>query len=264
MTNLSRSGHTPILHTHQLGVHYEDRSAIRDLTISLNPSETISVLGPNGAGKSTLLKVFAGMIPPSHGSVSFKGEKLTGPHKQITYVPQRTGADWTFPISVLECTMLGLAPDRPRWRSFSRKDRDRAMHSLGQVGMSHLANAQIGALSGGQQQRVFLARALVTCGDVLLLDEPFTGVDIPTQELLVDLFNELRHRGTTVVYATHDLQQAATTSDTVILLNETLVAEGSPADVLTEHVLRTAFGGQVIIVNAADTSARTPFETITR
>lgn len=260
MTHPSRSGHPPILRTQDLGVHYENRSALRDLTISLYPSETISVLGPNGAGKSTLLKVFAGMIPPSHGSVSFKGDKLTGSHRQITYVPQRAGADWTFPISVLECTLLGLAPDRPRWRPFSRKDHDQAMHALQQVGMDHLANAQIGALSGGQQQRVFLARALVSCGEVMLLDEPFTGVDVPTQELLVELFEKLRRSGTTIIYATHDLQQAATTSDSVLLLNETLVAEGAPADVLTEHMLRTTFGGQVIIVNATNATVKPPLE----
>lgn len=264
MTQQSRSGHTPILSTQQLGVHYENRSALRDVTISLYPSETISVLGPNGAGKSTLLKVFAGMIPPSHGSVSFRGEKLTGSHRQITYVPQRSGADWTFPVSVLECTLLGLTPDRPRWRPFSRTDRDQAMRSLEQVGMDRLANAQIGALSGGQQQRVFLARALVSGGDVMLLDEPFTGVDIPTQELLVELFEKLRSGGTTIIYATHDLQQAAMTSDTVLLLNETLVAEGPPAEVLTEQVLRTTFGGQVIIVNTAGATALSPREALTR
>jgi ABC-type Mn2+/Zn2+ transport system ATPase subunit len=242
----------PILSATDLSVHYEERSALRDITLQISPGQTISLLGPNGAGKSTLLKVFAGMIPPSHGSVEFDGEPITSANECITYVPQRSGADWTFPISVLEATLLGRARSRTRWRPFSRDDRDRAMHALRQVRMEHLAKAQIGALSGGQQQRVFLARALLSCGRVLLLDEPFTGVDIPTQEMLVELFERLTNDGTAVIYATHDLQQAASTSDRVILLNEHIVAQGSPREVMTEPILRKTFGGQVIVVHASE------------
>jgi ABC-type Mn2+/Zn2+ transport system ATPase subunit len=245
----------PLLTARVLSVHYEERSALRDITLDFYPGRTVSLLGPNGAGKSTLLKVFAGMIPPSHGSVQFAGTPLSGAHKSVTYVPQRTGADWTFPISVLEAALLGLSRARPRWRPFSRRDRDQAMHALQEVKMDHLAAAQIGALSGGQQQRVFLARALLACGRVLLLDEPFTGVDIPTQEMLVELFERLRNDGTAVVYATHDLQQAASTSDEVVLLNGHIVAQGSPAKVMSEKILRTTFGGQVIVVHAGSTSA---------
>jgi ABC-type Mn2+/Zn2+ transport system ATPase subunit len=246
------SQHAPILSASDLSVHYEERSALRDITLEIAPGQTVSLLGPNGAGKSTLLKVFAGMIPPSHGSVEFDGEPITSANECVTYVPQRSGADWTFPISVLEATLLGLARSRSRWRPFGRSDRERAMHALQQVRMDHLANAQIGALSGGQQQRVFLARALLSCGRVLLLDEPFTGVDIPTQEMLVELFERLTNDGTAVIYATHDLQQAASTSDRVILLNEHIVAQGPPREVMTEPILRKTFGGQVIVVHASE------------
>jgi manganese/zinc/iron transport system ATP- binding protein len=258
----SRTHRTPILSTGELAVHYDNRSALRDVTLEIYPGETVSLLGPNGAGKSTLLKVFAGMLPASHGAVTFEGRTLDGPHALVTYVPQRAGADWTFPISVLEATLLGLAPSRSRWRPFSREDRDRAMTSLAQVGMDHLSSAQIGALSGGQQQRVFLARALLACGKLLLLDEPFTGVDVPTQEMLVDLFETLRRNGTAVVYATHDLQQAARTSDRVLLLNERVIADGPPRDVLTESLLRQTFGGQVVIVTAP-APEREPQEALT-
>ena len=258
-----RTDHEPILTARELSVHYGDRSALRDVTLDIYPGRTVSLLGPNGAGKSSLLKVFAGMIPPSHGSVEFEGAPLSGTHDCVTYVPQRTGADWAFPISVLEATLLGLARSRSRWRPFTRRDRDQAMQALQQVKMDHLAHAQIGALSGGQQQRVFLARALLACGRVLLLDEPFTGVDIPTQEMLVELFERLRNNGTAVVYATHDLQQAASTSDEVVLLNVHIVAQGAPADVMTEQILRTAFGGQVIVVQANTISAPTREEALT-
>lgn len=249
-TPIMNNNHSPILAAHDLSVHYEDRSALREISLTIASGQTVSLLGPNGAGKSTLLKVFAGMIPPSHGEVFFASKPITSSNEAITYVPQRSGADWSFPISVLDATMLGLARSRSRWRAFNRNDREQAMHALTQVRMDHLANAQIGALSGGQQQRVFLARALLSSGRVLLLDEPFTGVDIPTQEMLVDLFERLSSEGTAVVYATHDLQQASNTSDHVVLLNENIVAQGSPHDVMTEPILRQAFGGQVIVVHA--------------
>jgi len=148
--------------------------------------------------------------------------------------------------------MLGLATKRSRWKPFSRQDRDIAMNALKQVRMDHLASAQIGALSGGQQQRVFLARALMACGDVLLLDEPFTGVDVPTQEMLVGIFHELSQRGATVIYATHDLQQAARTSDRVLLINGDLIAYGSPSVAMSHDALQRTFGGQVVVLRAPD------------
>lgn len=243
---------TPIVQTHDLAVHYEDRSALRSVSLSIFPGETLGLLGPNGAGKSTLLKVIAGMLPASHGTVTFRGERITGAMPCITYVPQRTDADWTFPISVMDATLLGLAPNRSRWKPFSKKDRELAMHALEQVRMDDLAMAQIGALSGGQQQRVFLARALLACGDVLLLDEPFTGVDVPTQEMLVEIFDDLRRHGTAIVYATHDLQQAARTSDRVVLINGDVIAYGTPAEALNHDSLQRTFGGQVVVLRAPD------------
>lgn len=242
----------PIVQTHDLSVHYEDRSALRGVNISIFSGEILGLLGPNGAGKSTLLKVIAGMLPASHGSVTFRGEKITGAQPCITYVPQRSDADWTFPISVMDATLLGLAPTRSRWKPFSRSDRERSMHALEQVGMADLASAQIGALSGGQQQRVFLARALLACGDVLLLDEPFTGVDVPTQEMLVGIFDDLRQQGTAIVYATHDLQQAARTSDRVVLVNGDVIANGPPAEALNHDSLQRTFGGQVVVLRAQE------------
>lgn len=251
----SATDHRPILSARELSVHYGNRPAIHDISMDILPGRTVSLLGPNGAGKSTLLKVFAGMIPPSHGTVTFEGRPLTGAHGSITYVPQRSDAEWTFPISVLEATLLGLARIRSRWRPFTRDDRSRAMHALQQVGMDQLAGAQIGALSGGQQQRVFLARALVDCGRILLLDEPFTGVDIPTQEMLVELFRSLGDHGTSVIYATHDLQLAVNTSEHVVMLNERIVARGTPGEVMTAEILRKTFGGNVVVVQGSHATA---------
>jgi len=139
---------------------------------------------------------------------------------------------------------------RPRWKPITSADREAAFAALGQVGMQHLAGAQIGALSGGQQQRVFLARALVQGGDVMLLDEPFGGVDAPTQDLFLQLFAQFRASGKTVLFATHDLAQAAASSDRVMLVNRRLIAFGPPREVLTDTTLRATFGGQAILVPA--------------
>lgn len=239
-----------VLSCTHLTVHYDNRSALRNVDLTVNSGEILALLGPNGAGKSTLLKVLAGMIPPSHGEVHFNDSPLAGPLREITYVPQRSGVDWKFPISVLECVLLGLVGTRSRWSAFGKSDKALAMAALADVGMDHLAHAQIDALSGGQQQRVFLARALMSGGKVLLLDEPFTGVDVPTQEMLVEILGSLRARGTAIVYATHDLMQAARTADMAVLLNGEIVANGKPRDIFTDEHLRSTFGGSLITLES--------------
>ncbi|HEX5498151.1 MAG TPA: metal ABC transporter ATP-binding protein, partial [Thermomicrobiales bacterium] len=213
------------------------------------------LLGPNGAGKSTLLRALAGLLPPTHGFVRFHGAVVAGPNRRVVYVPQRTGVDWSFPISALDVALMGRALTRPRFAPIPRRDRDDALDALAQVGMRRLAHIQIGQLSGGQQQRVFLARALMQAGEVYLLDEPFTGVDVPTQQLLVALFDQLRDEGKTIVYATHDLALAAASSNRVLLLNRRLVAAGPPDVVMTAANLQAAFGGAAILPVAAGAAA---------
>ena len=248
----------PALTTHNLSVHYGNRPALEEVSITIQPGEVVGLLGPNGAGKSTLLKVIAGLVLASHGSCLFQGEEIRGARPGITYVPQRSGADWTFPISVLDAVLLGQARFTPRWRGFGAAERDRALEALRHVEMERYASVQIGALSGGQQQRVFLARALLSGGAILLLDEPFTGVDIPTQELFVSLFADLKARGTAIVYATHDLGQARQNSDVVMLVNRRLIAAGSPAEVFTSLTLQEAFGGKVILIDRPVEDVREP------
>ena len=237
----------PVLSADHLSIHYGSRSALNEVTLHIAPGTVTSLLGPNGAGKSTLLKAFAGVVPPSHGIVRFRGSVVRRPHPDITYIPQRSAAEWTFPISVMETVLLGLARRAPRIRGFNREERAQALQALEHVGMRPLADAQIGALSGGQQQRVFLARALVTYGDLLLLDEPFSGVDVPTQDLFLELFEDLRARGVTIIFATHDLSQAAHSSDRAILINNSVIADGTPSTVLNETVLSRAFQGRIMV-----------------
>ncbi len=235
------------LETEALSVHFGPRSALENVFVRFGPAETVALLGPNGAGKSTLLKTLAGMLPPTHGAVRFDGRPVRRPNPAVVYVPQRSGVDWGFPIAVLDVALMGRALRRPRLAPLGPRDRAAALAALDRVGMRHLAHVQIGQLSGGQQQRVFLARALLQDGEVLLLDEPFAGVDVPTQELLVAIFGALRDAGKTIVYATHDLAQAAASSDRVLLLNRRVIADGPPSAVMTAEALRAAFGGEAVV-----------------
>jgi manganese/zinc/iron transport system ATP- binding protein len=237
---------------HNLSVHFEQRSALSEIDVVVNRGETVSLLGPNGAGKSTLLRVLAGLLPPTHGRVTLLGSEITGPNLAVTYVPQRNSVDWTFPLSVLDVVMMAMRGRITRLRPFGQEARRLALDALSQTGMEQFAGVQIGQLSGGQQQRVFLARALLQNGEVYLLDEPFAGVDIPTQQLLVTLFNRLRDTGKTIIYATHDLAQAKASSDRILLLDRRVVAEGSPAEVMTTANLHATFGGLFVVPTDID------------
>ena len=240
------------IQTQGLSVHFKNRSALKDVDLSLSPGETVALVGPNGAGKSTLMRILAGILPPSHGRVLVDGVELHGPNPCIIYVPQRSAVDWTFPIDVTEVVLLARRKARSRFLPFGDRDREAALEALRQVGMERYAGVQISRLSGGQQQRVFLARALIQNGDVYLLDEPFTGVDVPTQEIVVEVLHDLAARGKTIVYATHDLYQAFRSSDRVILLNRTVIADGPPSDVAIEANLRATFGGRASIFDLVD------------
>ena len=237
---------------HGLSVHFEDRPALTDINLALHPGEIVALVGPNGAGKSTLMRVLAGILAPSHGQVLIDGADVSGPDPCIIYVPQRSAVDWSFPIDVIGVVLLARRAARSRLLPYSQADRRAALDALQKVDMDEYAPVQISRLSGGQQQRVFLARALVQDGDVYLLDEPFAGVDIPTQEIVVGVLQNLAAHGKTIVYATHDLHQAFRSSDRVILLNRRIIADGPPDQVATNEHLRSTFGGSSSIFELLD------------
>lgn len=241
-----------LIETRDLSVHFEDRSALSSIDLTLTPGEIVALVGPNGAGKSTLMRVLAGILAPSHGHVLIDGKEWHGPNPCIIYVPQRSAVDWNFPIDVTGVVLLARRTARSRLLPFGDADRAAAFEALEAVDMGRHASVQISRLSGGQQQRVFLARALLQNGDVYLLDEPFSGVDIPTQEIVVGVLQELAAHGKTIVYATHDLYQAFKSSDRVILLNHSIVADGAPGEVATEENLRATFGGRSSIFDLID------------
>ncbi len=242
----------PVVKLSHVSVLYNGgQPALVDVSFELAPGERVAIVGPNGAGKSTLLKVIAGILSPTTGELEVYGHGPGG-HDCIGYVPQRTQVDWNFPVSVAEVVLMGRVAKIGLFRQASRADRQVARESLAQVGIADLADRQIGELSGGQQQRVFIARAIAQEAALLLMDEPLTGLDSPSQEAIFTILDALRMRRMTVLVSTHDLHLAADRFDRLMLLRGQLLGLGSPAQVLTAANLRLAYGTQMAVIETPE------------
>lgn len=239
----------PVLEIHDLTVSYERKPVLWDIDLSIPKGSLVGIIGPNGAGKSTLIKAVMGLLPLSSGYVKLMDKNLDEVRDKISYVPQRESVDWDFPISVFEVVLMGRYGKMGLMRRPSKKDKEIALQSLEQVGMSAFASRQISQLSGGQQQRVFLARALAQEADLYLMDEPFVGVDAATESAIITLLREMREAGKTVVVVHHDLQSAAEYFDWVVLLNMRLVASGETKTTLTTALLEETYGGRLTVLS---------------
>jgi manganese/iron transport system ATP-binding protein len=241
----------PTLELVGVSVAYDGTPALRDVSLRVQRGEQTAIVGPNGAGKSTLFNVITGILKPQHGSVRIYGSGPRG-HICVGYVPQRNRIDWRFPVTIADVVMMGRIGKIGLFRRPSRDDWQQVDAALRQVDMADLAQRQIGELSGGQQQRVFLARALAQEAELLLLDEPLAGLDLPSQDAILRVLTTLRDRGITVLIATHDLNQAAERFERMVLLNGSVIAQGAPAQVLTAANLARAYGGQLHLVHTAE------------
>lgn len=241
----------PILDVRHVSVHYGGRIALENVTFHLHVGERIAVVGPNGAGKSTLFKVVSGVLQPNGGEVTISGSQPTV-HSCIAYIPQHSQVDWNFPVSVADVVMMGRSAKLGPLNWPKIHDWGFVNHALETVEIANLANRQIGQLSGGQQQRMFIARALAQEAELMLMDEPLTGLDTPAQEGLLNLLDTLREQKVTVMVATHDLEQAAKHFDRIMLLNKRIVAFGDPLKVLHSENLLHAYGGRFRTVEGKD------------
>src|ERR1051325_10771908 len=234
----------PVLDVSHLTVRYNGHNALEDITFHLHEGERIAIVGPNGAGKSTLIKAIAGVLQPSSGEVNIFGSR-PGKHVCIGYIPQRNQVDWAFPVSVSDVVMMGRSAKLGPLNWPHKKDWEVVHHALATVELTNLASRQISQLSGGQQQRMFIARALAQEAELMLMDEPLTGLDTPAQEGLLNLLDTLREQKVTLMVATHDLDQAARHFDRIMLLNHRMIAFDVPQNVLqTDHLLQ-AYGGRL-------------------
>ena len=228
-------------------VAYHGKVALHSATLQLEASTICGLVGMNGAGKSTLFKAIMGFVKPNTGSILINGLSIRQVQKNnlVAYVPQSEEVDWNFPVSVYDVVMMGRYGYMNLLRIPSAIDRQAVRDSLERVEMWDLRDRQIGELSGGQKKRTFFARSLAQQATILLLDEPFAGVDIKTEKMIIDLLMELRRGGRTILISTHDLASITTFCDRVVLINRSILAYGRTADVFTEENLSRTFGGSV-------------------
>ena len=235
----------PALSLKGLTVAYDTEPVLWNVDLEVPAGVLMGVVGPNGAGKSTLLKAVLGILPSLAGAIRVFGQPYSAQRTLIGYVPQRSSVDWDFPTTVLDLVLMGTYGRLGWFRRPGNAERKAARQALERVQMAEFANRQIGELSGGQQQRVFLARAFVQDAPLLLMDEPFAGVDATTEQTLVDLMRELRQKGKTLVIVHHDLTTVCEYFDQVALLNRKVIGAGHVSTVFTTELLEKTYGGSL-------------------
>jgi ABC-type Mn2+/Zn2+ transport system ATPase subunit len=231
---------SPIVRLEHVGCSYGGPNVIDDVTIRVDDGEFVGLVGPSGSGKSTVLKAMLSIIEPAYGTVELsKGVRLG-------YVPQVETVDWDFPATVRDVIAMNL--ERARFRRLDRATRARIDVVLDRLGLAGLAGRHIGALSGGQQQRVFVARALIRDPDLLVLDEPAGGVDVATRHEMLHLLADLHSHGMTIVLTTHDINGLAAHLPRLVCFNRTVIADGTPRDVLHPYVLERTYGAAMDVL----------------
>lgn len=243
MSDSKTGNSTPALEVRRLTASYSSRPVLWDVDAEIPKGTLAAIVGPNGAGKSTLLKAVVGLLKADSGHVLIEGLPAAKALDRVAYVPQRDEVDWDFPITVREVVEMGRYRSTGWVRRLKRADHEIVEEAISRVGMTPFGSRQIGELSGGQRQRVFIARALAQESPVMLLDEPFAGVDARTESALLDLLAEFRDEGRTVVVVHHDIGTVRSRFDWALLLNVRTVACGPVEESLSGEMLRRAYGG---------------------
>ena len=240
---------SPALAVHNLWAGYDGKPVLEEVDFEIDRGDMLGIIGPNGSGKSTLIKTVLGLVKPLRGEVSVLGTKGTLVRHLVGYTPQTELVDWDFPVTVADVALMGRYSRRGLFRRTTKEDREAADASLELVRMFDLRDRLIGELSGGQRRRVLLARAMAHSPKLFLLDEPMAGLDATAQHQLLDLLDELRANGATVVLSTHDLSCVSSRCDKAACLNRRLIAFGKPSEVLNEQVLGDTFGTHLLMVH---------------
>lgn len=239
-----------------LNVDYFGNPALSNVSVEIPFGYSVGIIGPNGAGKSTFIKALLNIVKASSGDVTVDGEPIKNKQSKIAYVPQKSDVDLSFPITVEDTVLTGTYPNIKLFRRPGKKEREIVKTAMEMVDITNLAKRQISNLSGGQLQRVFIARALAQQADVFFLDEPFVGIDLVSETIIVDLLKELRAEGKTVVVVHHDLHEVEAYFDKLMILNKELVAFGDVKDVFNTENIQKAYGsslGRIEIKGLGDT-----------
>ncbi len=235
------------LHVSNLTVHYDKIPVLWDINLDVPHGKLVGILGPNGAGKSTFIKALLGLIKPVSGSVFFLKKRLREIKGKIAYVPQKEAVDWDFPITVIELVLMGRYPQRGLFRWMKKEDITSAHEALDLVGMKEYMHRQINELSGGQQQRAFLARALLQDADIYFLDEPLSGVDHTSEEIIMRILKNMAQSGKTIFMVHHDLNNVEEYFDWIVLLNVRLIGAGPKAEIFKRDLMQAAYGKNFLL-----------------
>ena len=239
----------PAILIKDLSVSYERKRVLSNIFLQIDPGNIYGVIGPNGAGKSTLFKAILGLIESNTGSISIFGKPVEDFRKNLVYIPQKDEVDWHFPATALDIVIMGRYPHKKFYQRIDQYDRQEARKAMAALGIENLQNRQIGSLSGGQQQRIFLARALCQQADIFLLDEPFVGVDMTTEERIIGMLKELADRGKTLMVIHHDLSTVEAYFNKVVLLNQRLIDFGDTSSVFTSENISKTYSAQLTILH---------------
>jgi len=228
---------------------YEKQRVLTDVSLTIMPGDFVGLLGPSGSGKTTLLRTVLGAVDLYEGEVLVNGVATTKKRPRVGYVPQLETIDWNFPVTVQEVVMMGRTMENKLFPWYRKEEKDLAAEMMGRLGILDLADRHIRELSGGQQQRVFLARALISSPQLLLLDEPTSGVDIKTRDDVMHLLHDLNHDGVTIIITTHEINAVAVHLPWIVCLAGRILAEGPPSEVITTEVLRLTYGAEMPVIH---------------
>ncbi len=238
----------PVVELRNVTAGYNKSKVLQDVDLNIMPGDFVGLLGPSGSGKTTLLRVILGAVGVQQGEVWVNEKPVRGRSNRAGYVPQLETIDWNFPVTVEETVMMGRTMANP-WLPWYRKhEKELAYDMMQRLGIAGLAKRHIRQLSGGQQQRVFLARALASSPDLLLLDEPTSGVDLKTRDDVMHLLHDLNHAGVTIVLTTHEINAVAVHLPRIVCLNGSIVADGPPHRVITPHILQEVYGAEMPVI----------------
>lgn len=235
-----------------LNMSYDRKTVLSNINLTIKSGNVIGVLGPNGSGKSTLFKAILGLVEPDSGKISINGLPVESYTRYTAYIPQKEEVDFNFPATVLDVVLNGRYPHKKVFSRINKKDIEIATEALEKVKMAEFRDRQIGQLSGGQQQRVFLARAIAQQAEIYLMDEPFVGVDITTEERMIGILKQLAAEGKTILVIHHDLSDVVEYFDEVVMINQTIIAVGKTEDVFNDENIRTTFHGRQTVLQEAD------------
>jgi zinc/manganese transport system ATP-binding protein/zinc transport system ATP-binding protein len=228
---------------------YEKQRVLTDVSLHIMAGDFVGLLGPSGSGKTTLLRTVLGAVDIYEGEVLVNGVATSKKRPRVGYVPQLETIDWNFPVTVQEVVMMGRTMENRLFPWYRKEEKDLAAEMMDRLGILGLANRHIRELSGGQQQRVFLARALISSPQLLLLDEPTSGVDIKTRDDVMHLLHDLNHDGVTIIITTHEINAVAVHLPWIVCLAGRILAEGPPSEVITTEVLRLTYGAEMPVIH---------------